>query len=77
MQEEATSVVNEIASFLRQPPIEIMGYTLDLSEFYDELSTLLRSFISSVAQGTLDVVLNIASGFLWLIFILMTTFYII
>lgn len=77
MQEEATSVVNEIGSFLRQPPIEIMGYTLDLSQFYDELSTLLRSFISSVAQGTLDVVLNIASGFLWLIFILTITFYLL
>jgi predicted PurR-regulated permease PerM len=77
MQEEATSVVNEIDSFLRQPPIEVMGYTLDLSQFYDELSTLLRSFISSVAQGTLDVVLNIASGFLWLIFILMITFYLL
>lgn len=77
MQEEATSVVNEIDSFLRQPPIEVMGYTLDLSELYDELSTLLRSFISSVAQGTIDVVLNIASGFLWLIFILMITFYLL
>lgn len=77
MQEEATSVVNEIGSFLRQPPIEVLGYTLDLSEFYDELSTLLRSFISSVAQGTLNVVLNIASGFLWLIFILMITFYLL
>ncbi|MBN1813510.1 MAG: AI-2E family transporter [Anaerolineae bacterium] len=77
MQEEATSVVNEIGSFLRQPPIEVLGYTLDLSEFYDELSALLRSFISSVAQGTLNVVLNIASGFLWLIFILMITFYLL
>jgi predicted PurR-regulated permease PerM len=77
MQEEATSVVNEIDSFLRQPPIEVMGYSLDLSELYDELSTLLRSFISSVAQGTLNVALNIASGFLWLIFILMVTFYLL
>jgi predicted PurR-regulated permease PerM len=77
MQEEATSVVNEIDSFLRQPPIEILGYTIDLSELYDELSALLRSFISSVAQGTLNVVLNIASGFLWLIFILMITFYLL
>jgi predicted PurR-regulated permease PerM len=76
MQEEATSVVTEISAFLRQP-IEIMGYTLDLSEFYNELTTLLRSFISSVAEGTLNVAINIASGFLWLVFILTTTFYLL
>jgi predicted PurR-regulated permease PerM len=76
MQEEATSVVTEISSFLRQP-INILGYTLDLTEFYNELTALLRSFISSVAQGTLNIALNIASGFLWLIFILMVTFYLL
>jgi predicted PurR-regulated permease PerM len=76
MQEEATSVVTEISAFLRQP-IEIMGYTLDLSEFYNELTTLLRSFISSVAEGTLNVAINIASGFLWLVFILTITFYLL
>jgi predicted PurR-regulated permease PerM len=76
MQEEATSVVTEISSFLRQP-INILGYTIDLTEFYNELTALLRSFISSVAQGTLNIALNIASGFLWLIFILMVTFYLL
>jgi predicted PurR-regulated permease PerM/N-acetylglutamate synthase-like GNAT family acetyltransferase len=76
-QQDATNVINEITGFLDQPPIEIMGYELDLSQFYDELSALLQSFISSVAQGTLDVALNIASGFVWLIFILMTIFYLL
>ena len=77
MQEEATDVINEIGSFLHQPPITLLGYELDLSEFYDELSQLLRSFVSSVAQGTVDVAFSIASGLLWLIFILMTTFYLL
>jgi predicted PurR-regulated permease PerM len=77
MQEEATDVINEIGRFLSQPPIEVLGYTIDLSEFYSELSQLLRSFVSSVAQGTLNIVLSVASGFLWLIFILITTFYLL
>jgi predicted PurR-regulated permease PerM len=76
MQEEATGVVTDISSSLRQP-IEILGYTIDLSRFYNELTTLLRSFISSVAEGTLNIALNIASGFLWLVFVLMTTFYLL
>jgi predicted PurR-regulated permease PerM len=54
-----------------------MGYPLDLSDVYQELSNMLRSFVASVAQGTLDVVFNIASGAAWLIFILVTTFYLL
>jgi len=38
---------------------------------------MLRSFVSSVAQGTLDVVFNLASGAFWLIIILMITFYLV
>ena len=77
MQEETTDVINEIGGFFSQPPITFLGYELDLSELYDELSQLLRSFVSSVAQETIDIAISIASGLLWLIFILMTTFYLL
>jgi predicted PurR-regulated permease PerM len=76
-QENITDVINEIGRFFNQPPIEVLGYTLDLSEFYDELSQLLRSFVSSVARETLNIALEIASGFLWLIFVLVITFYLL
>jgi predicted PurR-regulated permease PerM len=77
MQEETTDVINEIGVFLNQAPIEILGFTLDINEFYDELSTLLRSFVSSVAQETIKFVLDLASGVLWLIFVLVMTFYLL
>jgi predicted PurR-regulated permease PerM len=77
MQEETTDVINEIGRFLNQPPITFLGYELDLGEFYDDLSQLLRSFVASVAQETIDIALSIASGFLWLIFVLMITFYLL
>jgi predicted PurR-regulated permease PerM len=77
MQEETTDVINEIGRFFNQPPIPFLGYELDLGEFYDELSQLLRTFVSSVAQETINIVLSIASGLLWLIFILMITFYLL
>jgi predicted PurR-regulated permease PerM len=77
MQEETTDVINEIGRFFNQPPITFLGYELDLGEFYDELSQLLRTFVSSVAQETINIVLSIASGLLWLIFILMITFYLL
>ena len=69
-------VISDIGAFFEQP-VEIRGYTLDLSDIYQELSAMLRSFVASVAQGTLDVVLNVASGAVWLVFILVTTFYLV
>ena len=69
-------VITDIGDFLDRP-VEIWGYSLDLSDVFEEVSAMLRSFVSSVAQGTLDVVLNLASGALWLIIILMITFYLV
>jgi len=77
VQVDLTNIITEIFAFLEQP-VEIGGYyTLDLSELYRELSSMLRSFVTSVAQGTLDVVFNLASGAFWLIIILMVTFYLV
>ena len=69
-------VITDIGSFLERP-VEIWGYSLDLSAMFEEVTAMLRAFVSSVAQGTLDVVLNLASGAFWLIIILMITFYLL
>ncbi len=76
LQIDFLRVITDIGAFFEQP-VEIRGYTLDLSDIYQELSTMLRSFVTSVAQGTLDVVLNVASGAVWLVFIVVTTFYLV
>jgi predicted PurR-regulated permease PerM/GNAT superfamily N-acetyltransferase len=67
---------NDIGAFFEQP-LQVGDYSLDLSGAYQELSSMLTSFVASVAEGTLDVVLNIASGALWLLFILITAFYLV
>lgn len=69
-------VITDIGNFLEQP-VDIWGYSLDLSAMFEEVTAMLRTFVSSVAQGTLDVVLNLASGAFWLIIILMITFYLL
>jgi predicted PurR-regulated permease PerM len=76
MQIDSTRIITDIGTYLEQP-IEVGEYTFDLSDVYQELSATLRSFVSSVAQGTLDVVFNLASGALWLIIILMIAFYLV
>jgi predicted PurR-regulated permease PerM len=76
LQGDVIRVISDIGDFFEQP-LEIGGYLLDLSEVYQELSAMLRSFVASVAQGTIDVVLDIASGAFWLIVILVIAFYLI
>ncbi len=76
LQVDTTAVITEIGAFLERP-VQVGEYTLDLSSMYQELSSMLRSVVSSAAQGTLDVVLNLASGAFWLLIILMIAFYLV
>jgi predicted PurR-regulated permease PerM len=69
-------VITDIGDFLDRP-LEFAGYTLDLSRVYEEISSMLRSFVTQVAQGTVDVAFSLASGALWVLFILMTAFYLV
>ena len=73
-QSDVIRIITDIGAFFERP-VEIWGYSLDLSELYRDLSTMLRSFVTSVAQGTLDVVVDIASGAFWLIVILIAAYY--
>jgi predicted PurR-regulated permease PerM len=75
-QFDTIRIITDLGAFFEQP-VEIGGYVLDLSGVYQELSAMLTSFVASVAEGTLDVVFDLASGAFWLIVILMTTFYLV
>ena len=76
VQVDAIRIIADVGDFFERP-LEIGGYSLDLSSVYEELSAMLSRFVGSVAQGTLDVVFSIASGAFWLIFILMAAFYMV
>jgi predicted PurR-regulated permease PerM len=69
-------IISDAGDFFDKP-VEIRGYSLDLSNVYSELSSMLRSFVASVAQGTLDIAFGMASGAAQLIFVLVTTFYLV
>jgi len=76
VQDELVDLIREMGEFLREP-VEIWDYTFDLSSIYDELSQSLTTFVGDVVEGTLAVVINIASFALWLIFILIAAFYLV
>ncbi len=76
VQVDFMRVIDDTGAFLNRP-LEIRGYSLDLSEVFAEISAMLRAFVKSVAQGTLDVVFDLASGAFWLLIILMVAFYLV
>jgi len=76
LQIDFIGIITDLGDFFERP-VEIGGYALDLSDVYGELSAMLRSFVTSVAQGTIDVVFQIASGAIWLIIILIAAFYMV
>jgi len=75
-QFDTIRIITDLGAFFEQP-VEIGDYALDLSDVYQELSAMLTSFVASVAEGTLDVVFDIASGVFWLVVILITAFYLV
>jgi len=76
LQIDVIRIITDIGAFFERP-LEIRGYSLDLSQLYQELSGMLRTFVGSVAQGTIDVVLEVASGAFWLIIVLIAAFYLV
>lgn len=76
VQLDLNRIISDIGAFFERP-VEIWEYELDLSGVYQELSEALRSFVRRAMEGTLDVVLGIASGAFWLFFILIVSFYLV
>jgi predicted PurR-regulated permease PerM len=76
LQIDVIRIITDVGAFFERP-LEIRGYSLDLSQLYQELSGMLRTFVGSVAQGTIDVVLEVASGAFWLIIILIAAYYLV
>jgi len=76
LQLDVKQIISDIGAFFERP-VEIAGYQFDLSDVYRELSQSLRRLVESIAQGTLDLVLSIASGAFWVIFILVVAFYLV
>jgi predicted PurR-regulated permease PerM len=76
LQLDLKQIISDIGAFFERP-IEIAGFEFDLSDVYQELSASLRRLVESLAQGALDVVLSIASGAFWVIFVLVVAFYLV
>ena len=70
------NIVEGISRFFEQP-LFIFGFYVDLLDVYQEVSGSLQSIVSPLASQTVSFLIGLASGFAWLIFVLIVSFYLL
>jgi predicted PurR-regulated permease PerM len=69
-------VADGISQFFDQP-IVFLNYSFDTRSVYEEISGTLQDTISTLVGHSLDILLGVAEGFVWLVFILFISFYLL
>jgi len=70
------NIVEGISRFFERP-LFIFGFYVDLMAVYQEVSGTLQSIVSPLASQTVSFLFGLASGFAWLIFVLIVSFYLV
>ena len=75
------NIVEEgISRFFEQPlfiKIGDFGFSIELLDVYQEVSGTLQSIVSPLASRTVSFLIGLASGFAWLVFVLIVSFYLL
>jgi predicted PurR-regulated permease PerM len=69
-------VAEGISRFFARP-IVLFNYSFDTRSLYEEISGTLQDIISTLVGHSLDILLSVAEGFVWLVFILFISFYLL
>jgi len=69
-------IVEGVSRFFEQP-LYVFGFYIDLRDVYQEVSGTLRNIVSPLASRTVSFLIDLASGFAWLIFVLIVSFYLL
>ncbi len=74
--EALPDLVQETGEFIRQPLV-IGDFTLDLQDVYEQASSSIQAVLTSLGTQTVSILTNIASAVVWLLFILVASFYLV
>jgi len=69
-------MLNFVQSILRKP-ITIGGFTLELTRLYDQLAASVETLFSSIASGSVNLLLSVASGIAWFVIVLVLSFWLV
>ena len=69
--------VTESTIELATRPIHLFDFTFELPNYYDQIISALEGLVSPFASGAVSVVMGVASSLVWLVFILVVSFYLV
>jgi predicted PurR-regulated permease PerM len=69
-------VADGISQFFARPLV-LFNYSFDTRSVYEEVSGTLQDIISTLVGHSLDILLGVAEGFVWLVFTLFISFYLL
>ncbi|NOZ27599.1 MAG: AI-2E family transporter [Chloroflexi bacterium] len=70
-------LTQEMGQRMQQPLVLFPGIQIELSSLYDQLSGALQAVLSPFATSALTLVFGVASGLLWLVFVLVVSFWLV
>jgi predicted PurR-regulated permease PerM len=76
MNVDIQKVADGISQFFARPVV-LFNYSFDTRSVYEEISGTLQDIISNLVGHSLDVLLGVAEGVVWLVFILVISFYLL
>lgn len=76
LQVDLQSIIDNTMDLYTQP-IHILGFTIEVPNYYDQIAGTVEGLISPLASGAVSVVVSFASSLVWLIFILVVSFYLV
>jgi predicted PurR-regulated permease PerM len=76
LQLDLTAIGAQISSFLSHPVL-IGGFSIDLQQIFDQLRGSMNSLIQPLVNRAVSLGGNVAEGFIWLIFIFVSSFYVL
>jgi HAD superfamily hydrolase (TIGR01549 family) len=69
-------LADDLIQFLSQP-ISLLGYTLSLQDLVGDVQTAVQDLLQPFATRTLGLLFNVASSMLWMLSILVISFYLV
>lgn len=70
-------IVLTATDWMGQQEVLVFGFPVNLRSLYSQVGEGLRDLFSPAATGAVSLVVNVASGLLWVIYILVVTFYLL
>ncbi|MBC7223736.1 MAG: AI-2E family transporter [Anaerolineae bacterium] len=66
-----------VSGWFGRQEVVLFGFPVDIRSLYNQMGDALRGLFSPAATGAVSLVVNVASGLLWTIYVLVVSFYLL